>query len=109
MPDSAVVSSTVVSFPTTEETQSHADTFDESSSRDEDATKAFDQSMLWETPEAFLHPPVMCSSPPIAILPEEKDEDDHGHGNDDDEDEQGVEEDLVNEIDSSPIRPSTTH
>ncbi|THU85333.1 hypothetical protein K435DRAFT_869397 [Dendrothele bispora CBS 962.96] len=105
---SAVVSPTVVSFPATEETQSHADTFDESSSRDEDATKAFNHSMMLETPETFLHPSVTRSSPPIEVLPQEQDEDNHANNNDDKE-EQDIEEDLVNELDSSPIRPSTTH
>ncbi|THU75925.1 hypothetical protein K435DRAFT_813908, partial [Dendrothele bispora CBS 962.96] len=77
IPDTAATSSTVVSFPTTEEYQSRDESFDEASSRDEDATKAFDQSMMWETPEVLLQPPVPRSSPPIAILPEEKDEDDN--------------------------------
>ncbi|THU78261.1 hypothetical protein K435DRAFT_876833 [Dendrothele bispora CBS 962.96] len=96
-------------IPTIEETRSRDDSFDEASSRDEDATKAFDRSMMLETPETFLHSSVQRSSPPIEVLPQEKDEDDHKPGDDDDEDEQDVEEDLVNEIDSSPIRPSTTH
>ncbi|THU85777.1 hypothetical protein K435DRAFT_805651 [Dendrothele bispora CBS 962.96] len=98
-------------IPTIEESQSRDDSFDEASSRDEDATKAFDRSMMLETPETFLHSSVQRSSPPIEVLPQEKDEDedDHKPGDDDDEDEQDVEEDLVNEIDSSPIRPSTTH
>ncbi|THU82350.1 hypothetical protein K435DRAFT_808357 [Dendrothele bispora CBS 962.96] len=97
-------------IPTIEENRSRDDSFDEASSRDEDANKAFDQSMMWETPEALLQPPVPCSSPPIAILPEEKDEDDNGQGNDDEDgpEEKDVEEDLMDQIDSSPIRPSTT-
>ncbi|THU93693.1 hypothetical protein K435DRAFT_799484 [Dendrothele bispora CBS 962.96] len=98
-------------IPTIEENRSQDDSFDEASSRDEDANKAFDQSMMWETPEALLQPPVTRSSPPIAILPEEKDKDDNGQGNDDDNEgpeEKDVEDDLMDQIDSSPIRPSTT-
>ncbi|THU80277.1 hypothetical protein K435DRAFT_809997 [Dendrothele bispora CBS 962.96] len=75
---------------------------DEASSRDEDATKAFDQSLELGTPDSVIR-----SSPPIAILPQEKDEDNHANNNDD-EDEQDIEEDLTNQLDSSPIRPSTT-
>ncbi|THU80818.1 hypothetical protein K435DRAFT_809594 [Dendrothele bispora CBS 962.96] len=45
-------------IPTIEENRSRDDSFDEASSRDEDANKAFDQSMMWETPEALLQPPV---------------------------------------------------
>ncbi|THU75707.1 hypothetical protein K435DRAFT_880318 [Dendrothele bispora CBS 962.96] len=80
---------------------------DEASSRDEDATKAFDQSLELGTPESFLHSSVIRSSPPIAVLPQEKDENNRAN-NDDDEDEQNVEEDLTNQLDSSPIRPLTT-
>ncbi|THU86888.1 hypothetical protein K435DRAFT_867812 [Dendrothele bispora CBS 962.96] len=97
IPDTVATSSTVVSFPMTEEHQSRDESFDEASSRDEDATKAFDQSMMWETPEVLLQPPVPRSSPPIAILPEEKDKDDNGQGNDDEDgpEEKDVKEDLM--------------
>ncbi|THV02090.1 hypothetical protein K435DRAFT_792884 [Dendrothele bispora CBS 962.96] len=94
-------------IPTIEETRSRDDSFDEASSRDEDATKAFDRSMMLETPETFLHSSVQRSSPPIEVLPQEEDEDNRAN-NDDDEDEQDIEEDLTNQLDSSPIRPSTT-
>ncbi|THU84001.1 hypothetical protein K435DRAFT_870738 [Dendrothele bispora CBS 962.96] len=92
-------------IPTIEESQSRDDSFDEASSRDEDATKDFeDQFMHIGTPESFLHSSVIRSSPPIAVLAQKKDEDNHAN-NDDDEDEQDVEEDLTNQLDSSPIRP----
>ncbi|THU79186.1 hypothetical protein K435DRAFT_810921 [Dendrothele bispora CBS 962.96] len=91
------------------ENSSRKEEEDEASSRDEDATKDFeDQFMHIGTPESFLHSSVIRSSPPIAVLSQEKDEDNHAN-NDDDEDEQDVEEDLTNQLDSSPIRPSTTH
>ncbi|THU77469.1 hypothetical protein K435DRAFT_877795 [Dendrothele bispora CBS 962.96] len=90
------------------ENSSRKEEEDEASSRDEDATKAFDdQFMHIGTPESFLHSSVIRSSPPIAVLSQEKDEDNHAN-NDDDEDEQDVEEDLTNQLDSSPIRPSST-
>ncbi|THU80819.1 hypothetical protein K435DRAFT_873985, partial [Dendrothele bispora CBS 962.96] len=86
------------------ENSSRKEEEDEASSRDEDATKAFDdQFMHIGTPESFLHSSsVIRSSPPIAVLSQEKDEDNHAN-NDDDEDEQDVEEDLTNQLDSSPI------
>ncbi|THU78023.1 hypothetical protein K435DRAFT_811915 [Dendrothele bispora CBS 962.96] len=92
------------------ENSSRKEEEDEASSRDEDATKAFDdQFMHIGTPESFLHSSsVIRSSPPIAVLSQEKDEDNHLN-NEDDEDEQDIEEDLTNQLDSSPIRPSTTH
>ncbi|THU96067.1 hypothetical protein K435DRAFT_797620 [Dendrothele bispora CBS 962.96] len=64
-------------IPTIEETRSRDDSFDEASSRDEDATKDFeDQFMHIGTPESFLHSSsVIRSSPPIAVLSQEKDED----------------------------------
>ncbi|THU81328.1 hypothetical protein K435DRAFT_873464 [Dendrothele bispora CBS 962.96] len=99
-------------IPTIEENRSRDESFDEASSRDEDTNKAFDQSMMWETPEVLLQPPVPRSSPPIAILPEEKDEDNQERGDDEDKEgpeEKDVEDDLMDQIDSSPIRPSTTH
>ncbi|THU81895.1 hypothetical protein K435DRAFT_808705 [Dendrothele bispora CBS 962.96] len=108
----AATPSIAMPVPTIEENQSRDESFDEASSRDEDANKAFDHSMMWETPEALLQPPVPRSSPPIVILPEEKDEEDNGRGDDDDEEgpeEKDVENDLMDQIDSSPIRPSTTH
>ncbi|THU75932.1 hypothetical protein K435DRAFT_879965 [Dendrothele bispora CBS 962.96] len=91
------------------ENSSRKEEEDEASSRDEDATKAFDdQFMHIGTPESFLHSSVIRSSPPIAVLSQEKDEDNQVNP-EDDEDEQDIEEDLTNQLDSSPIRPSTTH
>ncbi|THU77165.1 hypothetical protein K435DRAFT_812702 [Dendrothele bispora CBS 962.96] len=101
-------------IPTIEESQSRDDSFDEASSRDEEATKTFeDQFMRIGTPESFLHSSLAIrSSPPIAVLSQEKDEDNQERGDDDDEEdpeEKDVEDDLMDQIDSSPIRPSTTH
>ncbi|THU91072.1 hypothetical protein K435DRAFT_863717 [Dendrothele bispora CBS 962.96] len=91
------------------ENSSRKEEEDEASSRDEDATKDFeDQFMRIGTPESFLHSSVIRSSPPIAVLSQEKDEDNQVNP-EDDEDEQDIEEDLTNQLDSSPIRPSTTH
>ncbi|THU98764.1 hypothetical protein K435DRAFT_856311 [Dendrothele bispora CBS 962.96] len=89
------------------ENSSRKEEEDEASSRDEDATKTFNQSLELGTPDSFLHSLVIRSSPPIAVLSQEKDEDNNVNP-EDDEDEQDIEEDLTNQLDSSPIRPSTT-
>ncbi|THU77699.1 hypothetical protein K435DRAFT_877515 [Dendrothele bispora CBS 962.96] len=101
--DSPVAASTLLDAENTPGIEEN----DEASSRDEDATKAFDQSLELGTPESFLHSSVIRSSPPIAVLSQEKD-DVNPINDDDDEDEQDIEEDLTNQLDSSPIRPSTT-
>ncbi|THU83872.1 hypothetical protein K435DRAFT_870850 [Dendrothele bispora CBS 962.96] len=106
--DAAMASPAAASTLMDAENTSRKEEEDEASSRDEDVTKAFNQSLELGTPESFLHSSVIRSSPPITVLSQEKDEDNHMN-NEDDEEEQDIEEDLVNELDSSPIRPSMTH
>ncbi|THV00448.1 hypothetical protein K435DRAFT_794191 [Dendrothele bispora CBS 962.96] len=111
--DAAMDSPAAASTLMDAENSSRKEEEDEASSRDEDTTKDFeDQFMRIGTPESFLHSSVIRSSPPIAVLSQEKDEDNQERGDDDDEEdpeEKDVEDDLMDQIDSSPIRPSTTH